>query len=360
MSEWEATRLVAARELKVKLRDRTFVISTLLYVFFVIGGTVLPSLIGGGPSSVAVADQAAADGLRKAGLSVRAVPDDRAAEQLVRDREVDAGVVGTTNPATVRVLALDQAPDDVVEALSTRPPVQLLDPAAVSPFLQVMVPLMFGLVFFMTTFAFGLQIAQSVIEEKQTRIVEVLVASVPVRALLAGKVLAVTVLALGQIALIAAATVVGLRLTDADTTLLSVLAPAIGWFIPFFVCGFLLLAGLWAVVGALASRAEEIGATSAPVQFMLMGPFLAVLFLHDNPTAMTILSYLPFSAPTAMPLRLFTGDAAGWEPALSLGILLAAAAALLTVSARLYEGSLLRTNGRTALRTAWRERGALG
>jgi ABC-2 type transport system permease protein len=69
---------------------------------------------------------------------------------------------------------------------------------------------------------------------------------------------------------------------------------------------------------------------------------------------MTILSYVPLSAPIAMPLRLFTDDAAGWEPVVSLGLLALTAVAFLLAGVRLYEGSLLRTNGRTKLATAWR------
>ncbi len=346
-----ATRLVAAREITVKLRDRTFLISTVFFLLFTVGTTVLPSLFDDGASSVAVTRGTVADTLAKAGLQVRTVPDDRAAERLVRDGEVDAAVVGGP-----RILAMEEAPDDVVSALSSAPPVDLLDPDAVDPLVAYLVPFAFGMVFFLTSLGFGLQIAQSVTEEKQTRIVEILVASVPVRALLAGKIIAGGVLAMGQIALLALVAVAGMQLTDAGGGLLALLGPAIGWFVPFFVAGFLLLAALWAAAGALVSRMEDLGTTSLPVQMAVMLPFFAVLFLNDNPTAMTVMSYVPFSAPTAMPLRLFTGDAAGWEPVLSLGILLASAAALLVVGARLYEGSLLRTNGRTSLATAWRER----
>jgi ABC-2 type transport system permease protein len=87
-----------------------------------------------------------------------------------------------------------------------------------------------------------------------------------------------------------------------------------------------------------------------------MAPFFAVAFLSDNATAMKVLSYVPFSAPTAMPVRLFQGEAAGWEPMVSLAILAVSALLLLGVGARLYEGSLLRTNGRTSMAAAWRDR----
>ncbi|MGK5739680.1 ABC transporter permease [Micromonospora sp. URMC 103] len=349
MNTLQATRLVAAREIRVKLRDRTFLISTLFFLLIAAAGTILPAVLAGGPSTVAVTEQAAGP-LRNAGLEVRVVADDRAAEQAVQDGTVDAAVV-----AGPTVLAMDEAPDDVVTALSTRPSVRLLNPDAVDPAVAFLVPFAFAFIFFVTSQSFGVQIAQSIIEEKQTRIVEILVAAVPVRALLAGKLVAGTLLALGQIALVALVAVVGMAFGD-NSRLLSLLAPAIGWFVPFFLLGFVLIAAMWAAAGALVNRQEDIGGVSMPVQLTVMLPFFAVIFLHDNATAMRVLSYLPFSAPTAMPLRLFTGDAAGWEPVVALVLLLATAAAFLLGGARVYEGALLRTNGRTSIGTAWRSR----
>lgn len=359
MNVYEATRLVAAREIRVKLRDKTFLISTLFFLVLAAGAAILPVLLAGDPSTVAVSRPATGATLRDAGLEVRLVGDDRTAEQLVRAGDVDAAVVGGVDGPSV--LAMDDAPDDVIGALSTRPQVRLLDPDAVDPVAAFLVPFAFAFVFFMTSQTFGLQIAQSVTEEKQTRIVEILVAAVPVRALLAGKMVAGGLLALGQIVLLALVAVAGMQVVGGGAAgVLALLGPALGWFVPFFVVGFVMLAALWAAAGALVNRQEDIVGVSMPVQLLVMLPFFAVLFLNDNATAMRFLSYLPFSAPTAMPLRLFTGDAAGWEPIVSLLILLATAAACLVAGARLYEGSLLRTNGRTSIRTAWRERRAVG
>ncbi|MGQ5263770.1 ABC transporter permease [Micromonospora sp. ZYX-F-536] len=353
MNTYQATRLVAAREIRVKLRDKTFLFGTLFFLLIAAAGTILPPLLSGGPESVAVTQDAAGP-LRAAGLDVHVVPDDRAAEQAVRDGDVDAAVV-----AGPTVIALDEAPDDVVGALSSAPPLRLLDPDAVDPVVAFLVPFLFAFVFFITSQTFGLQIAQSVTEEKQTRIVEILVAAIPVRALLAGKVIAGGILALGQIALIAVVAVVGMQIGDSGD-LLTLLAPAIGWFVPFFLLGFVLLAAMWAAAGALVNRQEDIAGVSTPVQLAVMLPFFAVIFLNDNATAMRVLSYLPISSPTAMPLRLFTGDAAGWEPIVSLAVLLVGAGAFVVAGARIYEGSLLRTNGRTSLRAAWRERETIG
>ncbi len=351
MTTYAAAKVVAAREIKVKLRDKTFLYSTIFFLLFSVAVTVLPAVFGGGPSSVAVADRTVAATLEEADLEVSVVADDAAAEKLVRDGDVDAAVL-----AGPQVVAMEDAPDDVVDALSTAPPVRLLEPDAIDPFLAYIVPSALAFVFFFTSFMFGLQIAQSVTEEKQTRIVEILVSSVPTRALLAGKVAALALLAFAQVALIAIVTLVGARLAGLDRGVLHALQPAIGWFVAFFVLGFIMLAALWAGVGALAARQEDLNGVSQPVQMAVMLPFFAVIFLMENDTAMRVLSYVPFSAPVAMPVRLFNGDAAGWEPFAALLLLVVTAVVLLAAGARVYEGSLLRTNGKTSWATAWRSR----
>ncbi|GAA2338557.1 ABC transporter permease [Dactylosporangium salmoneum] len=348
----EAVRLVAARELKVKLRDKTFLFSTLFFLLFAAVSTVLPALLADGPSSVAVAQASPYEGrLREAGLHVKVAADP---ERVVRDGDADAAVVDKGGKP--EVLAMKSAPSDVVNALSTAPEVRLLNPAAAGELASFLVPFMFALVFFFTSLTFGIQIAQSVAEEKQTRMVEILVAAVPVRALLIGKVAAGGILALAQVALISAVSVAGAQFTDDATSLLPLIGPAMTWFIPFFVLGFVMLASLWAAVGALVNRLEDVGNAGMPVQLAVMLPFFAVMFLRDNAAVMRVLSYVPLSAPTAMPVRVFTGDAAAWEPLVALVLLAAATAGALLAGARLYEGSLLRTNGRTSWRAAWRDR----
>jgi ABC-2 type transport system permease protein len=180
------------------------------------------------------------------------------------------------------------------------------------------------------------------------------VSSVPIRALLAGKVAALTLLAFIQVGLLAIVALTGARLAGADRGLLHLLQPAVGWFLAFFVIGFIMLAAVWAGVGALAARQEDLAGVSQPVQMLVMLPFFAVLFLSENATAMTWMSYIPFSAPVAMPVRLFNGDAAAWEPLLALLIMAVTAVLLLVVGSRVYAGSLLRTNGKTSWATAWR------
>ncbi len=359
-SEWQATRLVARREIKVKLHDRAFLIGSIFTLVLVAAATILPSLFSGGTTTVAAVGDAAQRAAATAGAEVTVVDSPQAAETLVRDGTVDAALIPDTaggSPFGVSIVAMDEAPSGLVASLSVPTPVELLAPSPVDPTLAFLIPFAFAIIFFMTSLTFGLSIAQSVVEEKQTRIVEILVAAIPVRALLAGKVLGNTVLAVGQIVLIVAAALVGLRISGTDLLsgdVLSQLSGAILWFVPFFLLGFLLLAGLWAVAGALVSRIEDLGSTTTPVQLLVMLPFFGVIYGSSQPSLMTWLSYVPFSAPTAMPVRVFKGEVGIVEPLISLGILAATATVVVLFAARLYQGSVLKTNGKTSYAQAWR------
>ncbi|HWS33018.1 MAG TPA: ABC transporter permease [Actinoplanes sp.] len=355
MTTLQAARLVFGRELRAKLRDKAFIFSTVSFLVVLIGSIAIPAMLNSGPTKVAVVGGTSAPALRAAALDVQEVPDEATAEQLVRDGDVAAAVL----PGP-RVLALEESPAEVVGILSTAPAVELLQPPPYDPVLAIFVPLGLAMLCYITSLIFGLQIAQSVVEEKQTRIVEILVAAIPVRALLAGKVAAITVLAFAQIALLVVITLVGTRVAGLDTGVIDAIRPALGWFLPFFILGFVMLATLWAAVGALAARQEDLGSTSGTVQMLVLIPFFAVIFMRDNDAVLTALSYLPFSAPMAMPIRIFENDAAGWEPFAALAILAVSAVGLLFVGSRVYQGSLLRTNGKTSFAAAWRTRSTVG
>lgn len=348
-STWTAARLVAEREIRSYLRMKGFWIGLALVVAGIFAMSILPGVVGAGSTSVAVVGQASDALQTESGFDVRTVPDENAARELVRSEEVEAAVVPDNQG--VRVIALSEAPMDVIAALTTAPPVDLLEQGDVSSGERQLVIMVFALLFLIFSMG-GLAIAQSTVTEKQTRIVEILVAAVPVRSLLAGKLLGHTVLTLGQMLVLAATAPVALRLGGLDE-LLTALAPALGWFVPFLVAGFVLLGSLWAVAGAMVSRQEDLGSTTGPVTMLVMLPYFLVMFFADNPLVMTVLSYVPFSSGVAMPVRLFTGDAAAWEAPIALLILAATAAAALLVAAKIYSGSLLQTRGKVALSSAW-------
>jgi ABC-2 type transport system permease protein len=197
---------------------------------------------------------------------------------------------------------------------------------------------------------FGSTIAQSVVEEKSTRVIEVLLAAIPTRALLAGKILGTSLLAYGQIVLLVAVALLGLSITG-QTDLLSGLSAPVGWFAVFFAFGFVLLASLFAATAALVSRQEDIGATTTPITILVTLPYVLVIFFNSNEFVLAIMSYVPFSAPIAMPLRLFLGTAQWWEPFVSLLILIATTLAVIALGARIYENALLKLGSRVP----WRE-----
>ena len=357
----QVTALVAGREITMRLRSKSFLISTAILLLGVLASVVIggfQSQQGVDRITVAVvgsAERAVAD---SDALEAQSVGTEDEARELVRSGEVEAAVVpdnSADNGTGVLVIADDAPPVDVVQALSLTPPVELLDDSAESPFLAYLVALAFGLVFFMSAMTFGATIAQSVVEEKQTRVVEILMSTVPVRALLAGKVIGNSVLAFGQIALIAVIATIGLLVTE-QTPLLSAVGPAVLWFVVFFLFGFVLLAALFAATASLVSRQEDVGAVTSPVTMLVMIPYFLVILFNDNSTVLGIMSYVPFSAPVGMPMRLFLGEAQWWEPIASLLILLATTAVTIVIGSRIYSNSLLRMGGRVKLMDALRGR----
>jgi ABC-2 type transport system permease protein len=115
-----------------------------------------------------------------------------------------------------------------------------------------------------------------------------------------------------------------------------------------------LLASLFAAAASLVSRLEDVGATTTPVMMLVMIPYFMVIFFNDNALVLRVMSYVPFSAPVAMPVRLFVGAAAWWEPLLSLLILLLTTGVVIIFGSRVYRNSLLRTGTRVPLRQALR------
>jgi len=348
--------LVAEREITAKLRSRAFVIATGILLLIALAGVLIGGFASKSPSAdaIAVTPETASVVEGIAGVEAHQVADRAAAEKLVTADDVEAALVpGDTNGFGFVILAKESAPSNLMMMLSQSPTVEILQPAGTDPLLRYLVALGFGLVFLMAASTFGGTIAQSVVEEKQTRVVELLISAIPTRALLAGKVLGNTVLAMGQIIALAVIAIVGLIVTGQEDVLSGIGAPIL-WFAVFFLFGFVLLAALYAAAASMVSRQEDIGSTTMPLMMLVMAPYFLVIFFNDNPLVLTIMSYVPFSAPVAMPVRMFVGEAQWWEGALSLVILVASCVAAILVASKIYENSLLRMGGRVKLAEALR------
>lgn len=350
----QAAGIVAQREIMVQLRSKAFIISTLITLALVFGAVLLSSI---GPelfdedTEVATTAEIAPTLEALDGLAVVPADDADAVREAVRDGSADAGVIAGDGPSGLVVVGDREADGGLIQLLSVTPEVELLDPNAPDPMLTYFIGLAFGLVFFMSAMTFGQTIAQSVVEEKQSRIVEIMLATVPARAILAGKVLGNSVLAFGQIALIAAVTLIGGALTGSQL-LLDGLGMPIVWFVVLFTVGFIMLAALYAAAAALVSRAEDLGSATSPLIFLVMIPYFLVIIFNNNPLALQIMSYVPFSAPVAVPMRVYLQTTEWWEPYLSLGVLALSTVLAIAIASRIYERSLLKTGSMVKWRDA--------
>ncbi len=352
----QSTWLVAEREIGSKLRSKAFVISTIILALVALGGVIWAGVSANDESFGAPSVAVSADAERLVpaipGVTPEQVADRAAAEEAVLNGDVDAAIVADpASPTGFTVLAESEVSNSLLVYLSNPPTVELLNPEGTVWVVGYLVAIGFGVVFLMAASMFGGTIAQSVVEEKQTRVVELLISAIPVRALLAGKVIGNTILAMAQILLLAAIAVIGLTVTG-QTVMLQGLGAPIAWFAVFFLFGFILLASLFAAGASMVSRQEDIGSTTTPLTFLVMAPYFLVIFLFQNSFAMSILSYVPFSAPVAMPVRMFLGEALWWEPLLSLAILIATCVVAIVVGAKIYRNSLLRMGARVKLREA--------
>lgn len=406
---WSTVRVVAGREIAVKLRDKAFLWTTAFMLLLVTAATVLPVLLSQRVPDLRVAvqgdaaervidlaaelgaraqDEPAATsplelltlgGLPSADVTWVTVEPGVDIERLLDDGDVSAALLGddlgelrlvgqrevsseleTLVTAASNELQVTQAAEEgglsaeeVAAVTQPAPPtVQLLEPRAEGTMPPELLALLFAFLFYLSVLTFGTSIAQSVVEEKQSRVVELLVAAIPVRWLLAGKVLGNTIMAAGQVVVIVGAGLLG-AVAAGQGALVTQLAGSAGWFVLFFLLGFVMLSCLWAVGGSLASRVEELSSTTALMQILVIVPFFAAVLPIDEGTR-TLLSYVPFTAPLLMPARIVLGTAEAWEPAVAAVVVLLTSAVFVWLGARLYAGSVLHTSGRLKAAQAWR------
>ncbi len=382
-----AWQLVAVREITVKLTDKTFVLSTTLMVallaglfgvqIFLANRTTTTTVIAT-PDSVVMARSLAEQAPHLDDtlvVNVEQTSDAAAARAAVDGGEADAwlhtgsqGWVLTTRSepddtlfsVTSRVIrdetlrANAAAAGTTPEQLEAGSAVQtdLLRGDAQQAQLAEAVGFAFAFLFYLAALLFGVSLASSVLEEKQSRIVEIIATAVPVRHLLAGKVIGNTAIAMGQLVVYAGVGLIGLSFTDYSTYVPSLSGPVVA-FLVFFLAGFTALACLWAVAGSLANRQEDLQATTGPLTFLTIAVFFGALTL-DGRWA-TVASFVPPLSAVLMPIRLLKDQASYGEAAIALALLLATAAVTIRVGERLYRRSLLQTGGgRISLRSAWR------
>ena len=208
---------------------------------------------------------------------------------------------------------------------------------------------------FMAIILYGNLVLTGVAEEKSSRVVEVLLARMPARNLLAGKVAGIGLLGFAQFAVTAlAALVAALAVHPAGIPAVS--GGVLAWVIVWFVLGYALYAMAYGALGSLASRAEDAANIAAPVSYILGAAYFASFWVvTSNPDSAwsKLVSLFPATAPFAMPGRIAIGAAAWWEPVIAVALAVAAIAGLVVLAGRVYTGAILHTGPTLKLSDAW-------
>ena len=382
-------RLVAQRDFWYRLRDKGFLISTGITLTILTGLILLKAYGGGGTPTFdlglmgtgsarlgplvvqaaesqgakvrteQVADRAAAEaGLKDGSLDAVLVDGQR----LLADRRAPGELQSAVQTALVAdgirtTLAASDVPADEIDRILNPAPVRVdtLEPQDPNRDTNSTVAFIAVVLLYGQLFGYGVWVATGVIEEKSSRVVEILLSTIRARQLLAGKILGIGALGLLQLAAIAVYGIVLATVTgalDLPAHAVGTAALAIGW----FVLGFAFYASLFAVAGSLVSRMEELQNVIVPLNLVILVSFFLSLGATSDPssTLSRIVSIVPFSSALAMPVRIALGAATPLEVVAALVLTIGSTALLIPLAGRVYSGAVLRTGARVKLRDAWR------
>jgi ABC-2 type transport system permease protein len=355
-----AILLVARRELRERVRERSFLLSTGVTVAIVALVVLLPTVLGfGGPSkfTIAATDAQGAAVARQAQslagafdvkLTVKPRPP--------ADATIGAGTIRAAKEPDDTLLNLLQVANRQLDARA-RPPLRLVTATPVDPerdkksgtaFVAVLV--LYG-----QLLTYGFWVASGVVEEKSSRVIELLLAAIRPQQLLAGKVLGLGLLGLGQLLLVAAFGVITAGVSgalDVNAALVGTVALSLGW----FVLGYAFYASAFAVAGALVPRVEELQSTTTPLTMTIVVSLLLGFAVNQKPdgTLAHVTAFLPTTAPITMPSRMILGAAPAWEVVASAAITILATLALIPLAGRIYAAVVLRTGSAVKLSEALR------
>lgn len=409
------TLIIFKSEFMRRVSSKTFILTTLLgpvtlIAFFVVIGFVMASAMEGDTRTIAVVDEtgvllerlleeessqhtlvaadAPADSVREAVLrgdydGYLVLP-----QALLTGEErptyyaLEGGGFSLENHLENRIeraleehrMSEQNVPPEVLEILKTHVSVNNVklteagEEAGDSAFYSVLGFIM-GFLIYITMLIYGTVVMYGVIEEKTTRVVEVIVSSVRPFDLLMGKVLGIGAMGLVQMTVWAVLMLGGLTfagsavsmfldpaalnlpeaasqqemLAAADITLPSLSIDVFIWFVLFFLFGYLLYAGLFAAVGAMVEQQQDTQGILLPV---MMPIILSIMFIQpvlESPHSAlaVILSLIPFTSPIPMVVRLAVTEVPIWEVLLSFSLLIGGFLGTIWVSSRIYRVGIL-------------------
>ncbi|GAA2721924.1 ABC transporter permease [Cellulomonas aerilata] len=390
--------LVARRELRTRMMTKANIVSMVVMLVVILVGAAVGRYFlerEGEPPTSRVAVSAGAGALAPqlrssadaAGLDLElSTLEEDAARQALADERLDGFVGG--DPASPQLVVPEGEPDGalletVTGAVRSYVVAERIgdlggDPAAFERALASAVPQVetlqeasgggfdgaaFGVATVMISvllFALigsGTMIAMGVVEEKTSRVVEILLSTIRPTQLLAGKVLGIGLYGLLQVVVLGAALVLATRILGVASDISVDVGAALMWLVIWFLLGYLVFALLFGGFAALVSRQEDISSVTTPLMFLLFAPFYLTMFLVPNDpdgTAVKVLSQVPFFAPFMMPVRDAFGALAPWEMPLAIAICAVTIPVLVWLAARVYQRGVLHTGGRMRLAEALR------
>ncbi len=381
--------LVALREIRERSRSRAFRASVVVMILVVVGAIVLPTLLTGNdntkdiglvgtvPDALPAAIQIQSDAVD---VEARVRPYDSfaAGEEAVRRRDIDVLVVdgqrlewrgqadqqlqALVTGAIQLVAVQERATDagispDALFSLVAPVPIDNLELGSVAgrnPDDEMAAFLMTALLFIAIS-TYGNLVLTGVVEEKASRVIEVLLARIPARSLLAGKVAGIGLLGLAQIGVTALAALAATAAVD-SFDLPAARGEVIAWAVAWFVLGYALYAMVYGALGSLASRTEDAQSVAGPVLVVLIAAYFVSFAAIGRPDDgwVRFASLFPPTAPFAMPSRIAMGATTWWEPVVAAVLALATIAGLVQIAGYVYTRAILHTGPTLRLRDVWR------
>ena len=377
--------LVARREVRMRLRSRVFVGGTIVMTVLVVVGIVAASLLAGRTTPVRVGFSGGSQALERSftasaaalgeNVTVSDIADVDAGRAQVTAGTLDVLVIGSATAPTA--VAKDAIPSNVESALSlaaeaarlsdaglspaavtsamTLVPVQLLQPPNPKDNENLFASLALGILLWIALGQYGNMVAQGVVEEKATRIMEILLATIPPSRLLAGKVIGIGLVGLLQLTIVGTAALVAVHVTNvAAIPALSV--TSILGDIFWFLLGFLFYATAYAAVASLVSRQEEVQSAVAPISIFQIAGYLLMYAALPNPSGplATVCSLLPPFTPILMAVRMASSDVPFWQVGLAVALTVASIGSLTWLAGRMYTNAAMRIGARVRFMDAFR------
>jgi ABC-2 type transport system permease protein len=381
--------LIAVREVRQRARGRIFRVVTVLMLLGVAAAIVVPVLTKGHHPRVTVgvvgelSDQARAvvDGgaaTADTTVSVRAEPDQATADRDLLAGRVSLVVVGTqrvvvktglsstdvsTTARVARAIAAGLGEVDSIQAAGLTPaqisalraahplPITGLRAAPRRSSGRSAATLGVVLLFILLT-QYNTWTLVGVMEEKASRVVEVLLATVRPVQLLAGKVIGIGLLVFAQAGLVVA-TALGLAAAVGSDLLHGAGPSTVVSTLLWLVLGYAFYSWVYAAAGSLAERQDQVQSLAVPIAIPMIVGYITALTVAGNGSSSTffdVLAYLPPTAPFAMPMLVGLGLVAWWQVALSAAISVVATIGVARLAAAVYRRAVLRTGRRVKLR----------